>query len=86
MQWIRSERWKYLWFSGDGHEQLFDLEADPQELHDLAGEEPEVLAQHRELLISELEGREEGFVEDGQLVPGRKLRSEASWVAEHARL
>lgn len=86
MQWIRSERWKYLWFSGDGHEQLFDLEADPQELHDLAGKEPEILAQHRELLVAELDGREEGFVEDGRLVPGRPLRSEASWVSSHALL
>ncbi len=27
---------KYIWFSGDGHEQLFDLVQDPLELHDLA--------------------------------------------------
>lgn len=70
----------------DGHEQLFDLEADPQELHDLAEEEPDVLARHRELLARELAGREEGFVEDGRLVPGRPLRSEASWVSAHALL
>lgn len=86
MQWIRSQRHKYVWFSGDGHEQLFDLEADPHELHDLAGEEPAELARHRALLIAELTGREEGFVVDGELVPGRPLRSEASWVAEHAML
>ena len=86
MQWIRSARHKYVWFSGDGHEQLFDLEEDPQELHDLAGEEPAELARHRALLIEELTGREEGFVADGRLVPGRPLRTEASWVAEHAML
>ena len=34
----------------------------------------------------ELTGREEGFVADGRLVPGRPLRTEASWVAEHAML
>ena len=86
MQWIRSQRHKYVWFSGDGHEQLFDLEEDPQELHDLAGEEPTELARHRALLIEELAGREEGFVADGELVAGRPLRTEASWVAEHAML
>jgi len=86
MQWIRSARHKYVWFSGDGHEQLFDLEEDPQELHDLAGEEPAELARHRALLIEELTGREEGFVADGRLVPGRPLRTEASWVAKHAML
>ncbi|MGP9537979.1 arylsulfatase [Brachybacterium sp. AOP43-C2-M15] len=88
MQWIRSERRKYIWFSGDGHEQLFDLEADPQELHDLAPlpEHAEELARHRQILVEELRGREEGFVADGHLVPGRRLRSEASWVREFARL
>jgi arylsulfatase len=86
MQWIRSQRHKYVWFSGDGHEQLFDLEEDPQELHDLAGEEPAELARHRALLIEELAGREEGFVADGELVAGRPLRTEASWVAAHAML
>lgn len=86
MQWIRSQRHKYVWFSGDGHEQLFDLEEDPQELHDLADEDPAELARHREILVAELAGREEGFVADGELVPGRPLRTEASWVTEHAML
>lgn len=88
MQWIRSERWKYVWFSGDGHEQLFDLEEDPREERDLAGEPEHAseLSRHRELLVAELEGREEGFVLDGALVPGRPVRSEASWVREFARL
>lgn len=88
MHWIRSARHKYLWFSGDGHEQLFDLETDPQELHDLAGDDAhaEELARHRALLVAELHGREEGFVRDGALVPGRPLQSEASWVREHAAL
>lgn len=80
--WIRSERHKYLWFSGDGHEQLFDLLSDPREEHGLAGSELEELARHRALLVAELEGREEGVVADGELVPGRPLQSEASWVRE----
>ena len=36
MQWLTDGRWKYVWFSGDGREQLFDLQSDPQERHDLA--------------------------------------------------
>ncbi|MFC0674877.1 arylsulfatase [Brachybacterium hainanense] len=91
MQWIRSRRYKYIWLSGDGHEQLFDLESDPQELHDLvpeAGSGPlaEELARHRALLVEHLRGREEGFVQEDRLVPGRPLRSEASWVSAHALL
>ena len=88
MQWIRSERHKYVWFSGDGHEQLFDLEADPREERDLAGvaAEADVLARHRALLVTTLDGREEGFVRDGALVAGQPVQSEAAWVREFARL
>ncbi|MFE5776840.1 arylsulfatase [Brachybacterium sp. NPDC056505] len=88
MQWIRTPRFKYIWFSGDGHEQLFDLEADPHELADLAPDPArgDELSRHRELLVTALTGREEGYVEDGRLVPGRTPRSEASWVREFARL
>lgn len=84
LHWIRSERHKYLWFSGDGHEQLFDLGSDPREEHDLAGDPSAAaeLARHRALLVAELEGREECLVADGELVPGRPLQSEASWVRE----
>ena len=88
MQWIRSQRYKYVWLSGDGHEQLFDLEADPGEEHDLAGD-PEYageLARHRAWLIEQLRGREEGYVDGEQLVAGRAPQSEASWVREHAML
>jgi hypothetical protein len=86
MQWILTERHKYVWFSGDGREQLFDLTADPYECEDLAGraEHADELARHRTLLIAHLDGREEGFVQDGALVPGRPLRSEAEWVREFA--
>lgn len=87
MQWIRSERFKYIWFSGDGHEQLFDLEADPRELHDLATDPDHAgeLERHRALLVEHLRDREEGFVDGESLVPGRRIQSEASWVREHAR-
>lgn len=38
--WIVTPRWKYLWFPRTGEEQLFDLENDPRECHDLSGESP----------------------------------------------
>jgi arylsulfatase len=64
-----------VWFSRDGREQLFDLEGDPQELHDLAGREDQrpTLIAWRNRLIEELRDREEGFVEDGRLIPGRPV-------------
>jgi arylsulfatase A-like enzyme len=85
MQWIRSERFKYVWFSGDGHEQLFDLVADPREEHDLATDpaHADVLAEHREPLTRDLRDREEGFVDGDRLVAGRPVQTEASWVREH---
>lgn len=88
MHWIRTPEFTYVWFSGDGHEQLFDRLADPLEEHDLAADpaRAETLARHRQLLIGHLAGREEGFVQDGALVAGRPLQSEASWVREHALL
>jgi len=88
MQWIRSQRYKYVWLSGDGHEQLFDLEADPGELHDLAADpaHAEELVRHRRWLVEELRGREEGYVDGDRLVAGRTPQSEASWVQDHALL
>lgn len=88
MQWIRSQRFKYVWFSGDGHEQLFDLEEDPHEERNLAAsaEHAEELFRHRRILVEALREREEGFVQDGALVAGRAVQSEAAWVREFARL
>ena len=76
LQWVTDGREKYVWCSGSGREQLFDLAADPQECRDLAcrpeGQQP--LARWRRVLIAELAGREEGCVEGGRLVPGRPVR------------
>ncbi len=86
MQWLTNGREKYVWFSGSGVEQLFNLAEDPQELVDLAqtGEAGERLDHWRKTLTQVLAGREEGFVQDGRLVTGRpvhpclaKLRVEA---------
>ncbi|MGI5330662.1 arylsulfatase [Actinomadura nitritigenes] len=73
LQWIVTHRWKYVWLSGTGHEQLFDLGADPRELHDLAAAPDHAadLERLRGHLVAELTGREEDYVADGALVPGR---------------
>ena len=75
IQWIRKEDLLYVWWSGNGREQLFDLAADPAQKHDFAGDPNRADDLHacRELLIKELTGREEGFVADGALVVGRPV-------------
>jgi len=70
MQYIVEARWKYVYYPGTGLEHLFDLEADPREMTNLAadpayrGERDRV----RALLADELDGRPEGFVDNGELV------------------
>ncbi len=82
LQWLTDGRWKYVWRSRLGDEQLFDLAADPHELHDLAGDPAyaDRLAQWRARLVDHLRDREEGYVADDTLVPGREPRTEASWI------
>lgn len=65
-------REKYIWWATNGSEQLFDLEADPEETRDLArdaGKEPR-LAAWRSKLTEVLRHRPERFVQDGRLVAG----------------
>lgn len=75
LQWITDQRYKYVWFSGTGGEQLFDLVSDPGEEHDLVGraEHAAELTRLRGVLVERLRGREEGFVETDQLVTGRPV-------------
>lgn len=75
MQWLTNGQEKYVWISANGVEQLFDLENDPQEEVDMvrAGRAGARLTYWRKLMIDELAGREEGFVQDGQLVAGRPV-------------
>lgn len=66
-------RWKYIWRPLDGTEQLFDLQADPREEHDLS-KRPDhraTLEQWRARLIERLAGRPEGFSDGTRLIPGR---------------
>lgn len=70
---ITDGREKYVWFIQDGHEQLFDIIADPYEINDLATD-PD--SRHRvyfwrQKLITHIEQKGEGLVRDGDL-PGRR--------------
>ena len=75
VQWLTDGHEKYVWFSQNGTEQLFDLDRDPQELHSRAGRRSSAkrLAHWRKLLIHELTGREEGFADGQRLIPGRPV-------------
>ena len=59
---------KYIWWSGTGREQLFNLESDPTECYDLGSD-----IKWRSRLIHELSRRPEGFVQRGELVSGRSV-------------
>ncbi len=71
---LTNGREKYIWFSQDGREQFFDLENDPNELHDvrLDSDGESRMKPWRERLIERLRDRPEGFVENGNLTAGKK--------------
>jgi arylsulfatase A-like enzyme len=73
MHYLTDGRHKYIWYVQSGRELLFDLRADPTECHDLAqgGDADQRLSPWRERLITILENRPEGFIDDGRLVAGR---------------
>jgi len=75
MQWIRTRDWKYVWLSKSGSEQLFDMRGDRQERTNRADrpDAQDAVSSCRDLLISVLRGRPEGFVSDGRLVPRRPV-------------
>jgi arylsulfatase A-like enzyme len=77
LQWLTDGREKYVWCSGTGQEQLFDIQTDPQELRDLSSvpEFQERLAHWRDLLVDELADREEGFTDGQTLIPGKSVKA-----------
>jgi arylsulfatase A-like enzyme len=83
LQWVTDGHVKYLWGSAGGTEELFDLDRDPDECVNLAGrpEQAELRQHWRQRLVEALTGREEGFVRDGDLVPGRPVVT----ILEHTR-
>lgn len=84
--YITDSHHKYIWFSATGQEQLFDLDRDPQELHDAsrdAGKE-QILAGLRQHLVKELTGREEAFTDGQKLIAGRPVTPVLSHVLQEA--
>ncbi len=67
-------RSKYIFDAFTGKEQLFDLQADPRELHDLAArpEHQQTLQTWRARLVTHLAERGEKFVKEGRLVAPRE--------------
>ncbi|MEI7767214.1 MAG: arylsulfatase [Phycisphaerae bacterium] len=83
VHYIVELRYKYVWFSGSGQEQLFDLTNDPHEVFDLAAQNngvPPVMQHLRELLIEELQLRPEGFVANNKLQKGQPVKATLSSV------
>lgn len=68
---------KYIWRPLDGSEQLFNLEDDPKELHDLAADSTwqSTLEIWRGRLIERLKDRPEGFTDGKQLIAGREYKA-----------
>ena len=64
---------KYLLFEEDGSEELYDLEADPSERHNLAGQQPERTARMRATLL----GARDRWLA-AALAPPEELTSEES--------
>jgi arylsulfatase len=67
---IREGRHKLIYYPVGNRCQLFDIENDPRELHDLAGAEShaDTLAHMSMHLMSNLYGGDDAWVQDGQLV------------------
>jgi arylsulfatase A-like enzyme len=68
---VRDERYKLIWFARGNEVLLFDLEADPDELHDLAGAHEYADVRERLLgqLVGDLDAEDtEAWVKDGRLV------------------
>lgn len=76
MQYLTDGKEKYVWYTRSGREQLFDLQKDPQEKTDLAGDPQHVdrVVAWRERLIAELAPRRADGLSDGhQLITGKIL-------------
>jgi arylsulfatase A-like enzyme len=72
-QALTDGRYKYIWRTFNGIEQLFDLDKDMHEEHNLAKVDSQraLLLQWRGRLIQTLLNRPEGFTDGTNLIPGR---------------
>ena len=82
---ITDGRWKYLWFPEGPSEQLFDLSADPQELHNLAADEAaaETKATLHQAIVDELTAKNSPHVKAGKLVQHPERKDPPGFRASH---
>ncbi|MEG0238203.1 MAG: arylsulfatase [Clostridium sp.] len=75
--YVTNGKEKYIWYFELQKEQFFDLEKDKDELNDLidSSEYKERIDYFRNILILELNGREEGYSDGKTLINGRKSKS-----------
>lgn len=80
--YLTDGREKYVWMTHRGTELMFDLQKDPQELHNLAGDTAfdSHLAMWRSRLMEILKGRPEGFTDGERLIAGRPYRPSLAHV------
>ena len=75
---IRDKRYKLIWYPVGNHRQLFDLDQDPGETQDLAGDPAHEETLHRltDALIDQLYGTDEAWLDGTRLVgePARTFR------------
>jgi len=64
------ERYKYIYYTITGAQQLFDLQSDPHELRDLANDSDSaaLVKEWRQKMIKHLAIRGDAWVHDGDLV------------------
>lgn len=87
-QYIVTKTDKYCWFMESGREQYFDLATDPKEMHDGIHDPTyqERITVLRNLLIQELDGREEGYTDGSVLFAGRAQRAVLEKKNSHTSL
>lgn len=66
--WLVHGWFKYIWYARTNEEQLFDLQNDPHELHDLSGD-PRLLRPLRERMAAHLKGRSDYTYDVSALKP-----------------
>jgi arylsulfatase A-like enzyme len=88
LHWVTDGHDKYIWFSGDGREQLFDLDDDPHECHDLAvdPDHQAELERWRQRLIAYVAGCEEGYTDGQRLIAGRPVQACLGFLRRQAGL